>query len=108
MWQSKDWDNDLKKRTNNPDTSYYPIPELVLYKMPNAQNWHNQNFKLAYRIDIHSAFPNKSERIYIEANTGEIINKIPLESNCSSATVTTVLMEQKLYIQTYIRPILTD
>ena len=30
MWQSEFWIRDLKERTGKPDTTYYPIPQLVI------------------------------------------------------------------------------
>lgn len=84
-WEDDFWNNEIKRRTNNPEATYFPQAELYWLT---GQN--NATYRLAYRFDIYAANPDKAERMYIDASTGEVIRRIPLESNCSSATVTTI------------------
>ena len=84
MWQSEFWIRDLKERTGKPDTTYYPIPQLVIREIKKRSlNTKAQDKKcyLAYRLDIYTSSPYYSQRIFIDANTGEIIDSYPLQSN---------------------------
>lgn len=82
-WQNEYWENEIKKRTNNPIATYYPSGELM---------WYNQHgsLVLAYKFDIHASSPDKFFRIFTDANTGEILNQLPMESNCDGTTVNTI------------------
>jgi Zn-dependent metalloprotease len=84
MWESDFWERNLKERTGKNDTTYYPTPELVIRgKKDNSINANNkdQNYVLAYRVDIYSSSPYYSQRIYIDAKTGKIFEAFPLQSN---------------------------
>ncbi|HRH49282.1 MAG TPA: M4 family metallopeptidase [Panacibacter sp.] len=89
-WQDKYWEQEIKNRTKNPDTSYYPKGELIWTKDLSNDNWKASNFRLAYQFDIFASAPRISRRLEIDANTGEVINDIPLELNCSPTTVNTI------------------
>lgn len=89
-WQDKYWEKEIKERTKNPDTSYYPKGELIWTKDLSIDNWQASNFRLAYQFDIFASAPRISRRLEIDANTGEVINDIPLELNCNPTTVNTI------------------
>lgn len=89
-WQDKYWEQEIKERTKNPDTSYYPKGELIWTKDLSNDNWQASNFRLAYQFDIFASAPRISRRLEIDANTGEVINDIPLELNCTPTTVNTI------------------
>jgi Zn-dependent metalloprotease len=84
-WEDANFTQDLRKRTRNPNASYFPTGELV---------WHvsddNSIFVLSYKFDIYAASPDKAQRIFVDANTGTILRTVPLESNCDGATVNTI------------------
>lgn len=80
MWQNAFWENELKQKKKDTNATYYPSPILVIKEKRN----YNQGlgiFNLAYRIDIDSSSPHYSQRIFVDAISGEIIDKYPLESN---------------------------
>lgn len=77
-WQSDFWEKEIKERTGKPDSTYFPVPELVIKEVKNAK--YRQYF-LAYRMDIYSSSPNNSQRIFIDANTGKMLETFPLQSN---------------------------
>lgn len=77
-WQSDFWEKEIKERTGKPDSTYFPVPELVIKEIKNAK--YRQYF-LAYRMDIYSSSPNNSQRIFIDANTGKVLETFPLQSN---------------------------
>lgn len=80
MWQSTFFENELKQKYSNPDTTYYPQTHLVI-KEKQSYTGGTGIFYLAYRMDIYSASPFYAQRIFIDANSGEIVEKYPLQSN---------------------------
>ncbi len=89
-YESEFWENELKERTGNRDTSYAPVPVLVWYNGPDVKNWNPEAFRLTWTMDLYAASPHKSERFYIDAFTGEVVNRVALESNCNGTTVNTI------------------
>jgi Zn-dependent metalloprotease len=83
-WEDAAWTADLRKRTKNPNATYFPKAELV-WSVSND----NTIFKLSYKFDINSANPDRAQRVFVDANSGTIIGSVPLESNCDGATVNT-------------------
>lgn len=83
-WQSDYWEKNLKERTGNPDTSYYPSPRLSIkeFKINNDKS-HSKghHYILVYQIDIYSNSPDYSQRLFIDANSGLILKSLPLQSN---------------------------
>jgi Zn-dependent metalloprotease len=80
MWQNAFWENELKQKKSDSKATYYPQPLLVIKEKRN----YNQGlgiFNLVYRMDIDSSSPHYSQRIFVDAHSGEIIDKYPLESN---------------------------
>lgn len=80
MWQNTFWENELKQKNHNADTTYYPKPLLVIKEERNYNSGLGI-FHLAYRLDIYTSSPFYSQRIYIDAHSGVIIEKYPLQSN---------------------------
>ena len=78
MWQNTFFENELKEKKS--DATYYPLPVLVIKEERN-QNSGLGIFHLAYRMDIYASSPRYAQRIFIDAHTGEIIEKYPLQSN---------------------------
>ena len=79
-WQNSFWENELKQKNTNADTTYYPKPFLVI-KEEQGYSSGLGIFHLAYRMDIYTSSPFYSQRIYVDAFSGAIIEKYPLESN---------------------------
>jgi bacillolysin len=83
-WQSNFWQNELKKHTRNSDTSYYPVPQLVIKEISHVSKGSNtltNTRHLAYRMDIYTSSPDYSQRIFMDAHTGKVLQVYPLESN---------------------------
>jgi bacillolysin len=66
----------LKNLSINKDSSFYPQPELVICK--NYLNLNNDTFCLAYKLNIYAIIPLSRDYIYVDANTGDIINIEPI------------------------------
>ena len=80
MWQNTYWENNLKEKTSKTDTTYYPKPTLVIKEKQGFSSG-TGIFHLAYRMDIYSSSPFYSQRIFIDALSGAIFEKYPLQSN---------------------------
>lgn len=78
MWQNALFENELKEKEN--DATYYPKPQLVI-KEKRTFNAGTGVYHLAYRMDIYAASPHYYQRIFVDAHSGEIIDKYPLQSN---------------------------
>ena len=65
----------IKKKTGNPDTTYYPKGELVIVKnfLKGGISW-----RLAWKFTISALKPPSSQFVYVDAVTGEVINIEPL------------------------------
>ena len=74
MWQNKKNEAFIKKEQNNPNATMYPKGVLML----SARNFKlaPENFHLVYRFDIYAEKPMNRYYVDVDANTGEIINKI--------------------------------
>lgn len=84
MWQSKVWESDLKRRTGKADTSFYPKPELVIRQIKNQHVQTSilaKQFYLVYKMDIYSSSPNNAQRVFIDANTGKVLETLPLQAS---------------------------
>ena len=74
MWENKKNEAYIKKEQSNPDATMHPKGILML----SAKNFDiaPENFHLIYRFDIYSEKPMDRYYVDVDANTGEIINKI--------------------------------
>ncbi|OGU57758.1 MAG: hypothetical protein A2455_08985 [Ignavibacteria bacterium RIFOXYC2_FULL_35_16] len=74
MWENKKNEAHLKKELNDPSATMFPKGQLML----SAKNFDlkKENFHLVYRFDIYAEKPIDRYYIDVDANTGEIINKI--------------------------------
>ncbi len=79
-WQNPYFENELKQKTSIVGTTYYPQPVLVV-KEKQTVNSGTGIFHLAYRMDIYTSVPLYSQRIYVDAQSGAIVEKYPLQSN---------------------------
>lgn len=78
----------------NPDNkivsgnNYHPSGELVFQKVHTDTIFAAHNFRLCYHFNIYKA-TGEGFKIYIDALSGEMVSKIPLQSNCSAASTST-------------------
>ncbi|HWR81956.1 MAG TPA: M4 family metallopeptidase [Candidatus Deferrimicrobium sp.] len=76
FWQDSSMENALKEETNNPDTSYYPIAQLVITTVGLGLDNNPQNFGLCYKVPIMALVPRESYDVYIDAITGGLVKTI--------------------------------
>lgn len=68
--------------------TYKPIPQLVFQKAHADLPLQPQYLKLCYRFLIETA-TGEGYKVYIDAHTGTLVNKLPLQSQCMPTTVNT-------------------
>ena len=96
-WQLPEEENFLKKETNNVSATYFPKPTLIVA----AKNgiYEKDNFRLCYKMTINAAEPYLIYDVFIDANTGEFVNKISKimdgEPLIKSKDSTTIFNEKK-------------
>ncbi len=83
MWEDEYWENNIKE-IKGAEATHFPVGQLVWFTI------NESTLRLVYKFDISSASPNNSQRLIIDANTGEVLKVIPLEHNCSGASVNTI------------------
>ena len=74
MWENKKNEAYIKREQNDPDATMFPKGVLML--SAKGFDLKKENFHLVYRFDIYSEKPMDRYYIDVDANTGEIINKI--------------------------------
>ncbi len=84
-WEMPEEENLLKKENNNPEATYYPKADLVLYQKPNETK-----YNYTYVFDIYADKPLKRADLYIDASNGNLVfenNKIhQADSNGTAIT----------------------
>jgi len=70
-WQSKLEEIEIKEIKNDLNASWYPNPELNFVNHDFDLN--NQDIKLTYKLDVYADEPLFAQRLFIDANTGEIV-----------------------------------
>lgn len=73
-WQDSASENFIKQMNNDPNATYYPKGELVIER---DYLKGGKNLLLSWKFSISSLTPNNEQLIYVDANTGEIINSTP-------------------------------
>ena len=74
LWNNKEEEDFLKKEKNDVNATYYPKAVLVI--APLGGIYSKDNFKLCYKVNIFSESPYDNIDVYIDAQTGNEINKI--------------------------------
>jgi Zn-dependent metalloprotease len=74
QWENLEEENFLKKETNNPNATYYPSTELLI--APKNGIYKSENFRLCFKVTINAADPYEIYDVFVDAQTGEIINKV--------------------------------
>ena len=74
LWNNPKEEEFLKTIKKDINATYYPKAELVI--APVNGIYAKENFRLCYRVNIFSEIPYDNVDVYIDALTGETINKI--------------------------------
>ena len=82
-WEDKKGEDAYRAKTRNPKASHYPKPELVI--APRNGNYKKAEFMLCWKFNVLGATLDKAWTIFVDAKTGEIINKITLVNDADVA-----------------------
>lgn len=74
QWENKSTEDFLKSETNDVNATNKPKAELVI--APTNGIYSKENFRLCYKINIASEKPYDIQDVFVDAQSGEIINKI--------------------------------
>jgi Zn-dependent metalloprotease len=87
-WQDSSFEQGLKRDLNDSAASWYPKSKLVIARVPN-KNSDAEEYSLAYKFEVRTIVPYDQIIIYIDANSGKVINRFS-NINKANGTVTTV------------------
>ena len=76
MWENVSNEDFLKKEKQDPEATFYPVGDLVITS--GRKKMTSRNMRLAYRFNIFAERPSVNFFVYVDANTGEIINTVDL------------------------------
>jgi len=74
-WQFAGEENWYKQIMNNPKATLYPKAELVIIRLNNNIATKEKQ-RLAWKFDIYTHDPNGRWFVYVDANTGDILDKV--------------------------------
>jgi Zn-dependent metalloprotease len=83
LWLDKEAEAALKEREKDREASFYPKGELVWLQVTA-----DESYRLAWKFDINTA-DGLSERIYLDAGTYGLLQRIPLDIHCDPGSGTT-------------------
>ncbi|MFH4970846.1 M4 family metalopeptidase thermolysin [Leptospira interrogans serovar Hardjo-prajitno] len=74
IWESVEREAALKRKKNDPNASYFPKGELLVYEHSLGKSNTKKEFRLAYKFGIASIDPPSSRYVYVDSNSGEILS----------------------------------
>ena len=85
-WQSPAFSKMTTEQIQNSQETFYPKGEL----MYTSVNGNNKDFRLCYRFDVFAIAPLSRNYIFVDANTGVIINSVNriLDADATGSAVT--------------------
>lgn len=90
MWQDSMEELSLRKRSRGKFQTYMPKEELIwAVSTHHFNDFRVSNYTLAYKMTISSSQPSFSKVVYIDAQSGKLLNALDLEHNCGNHSFTT-------------------
>ncbi|EKQ46654.1 thermolysin metallopeptidase, alpha-helical domain protein [Leptospira interrogans str. 2002000623] len=74
LWEVSEREAALKRKKNDPNASYFPKGELLVYEHSLGKSNTKKEFRLAYKFGITSIDPPSSRYVYVDSNSGEILS----------------------------------
>lgn len=84
LWKDEAAKSDLKNRENHPESLEAPKGELLWLKPSEGSR-----LVLAWRFDVLTT-DGLSERVFIDAESGEILKRVPLDIHCNPTSAATI------------------
>ncbi|MCB9314639.1 MAG: M4 family metallopeptidase [Lewinellaceae bacterium] len=94
-WEDETLENQLRADTKSPDTSWFPQPQLVYVQRDRSKQFLAENMALAYRSLIYATDPHEPFDIYVDAYSGQVLQKESLIIECVPGTGATNYYGQK-------------
>ncbi|MFQ5446023.1 MAG: M4 family metallopeptidase [Saprospiraceae bacterium] len=88
LWLNERAEEYLREITGNPDTTFFPKGNLVWERMNRKAGFAKNNLLLAWVFDIFTG-DGRSAKVFVDAYSGDLLRKIPLDINCDPGTGTT-------------------
>lgn len=82
LWNKPEEEQRLRSRTGDDQATHYPEGELVIHRRDLDKGFTSDNLALAWKYDLYMGLEGESRRIFIDAETGEFLNYIPLSNHC--------------------------
>ncbi|MEZ4825627.1 MAG: M4 family metallopeptidase [Bacteroidia bacterium] len=76
MWEWPGADKVIKEILNDPDASFFPKPELIY--ADTDFTWDTHDYRLAWKMEVHSAIPYNSQLVYVDAENGAIMKSLSI------------------------------
>lgn len=73
-WENKDEEAQMRIIKNDPSFTWYPKGSLVIVHKK-GNDYSAPAFRLAWKFDIYASEPLSRAYVYVDANTGEVINE---------------------------------
>ena len=67
-WQIKEEEAFIKRRTSNPEATYFPNAEMEIIRNKNTNK-----YSLSYKFNIYAHEPMSRAEVYVDANNGDIL-----------------------------------
>ena len=74
MWENTTFEKQKQESLNDPNFTFKPKGELVVVHKKNT-DYASSNIRLAYKFNIYAEEPLYRANVFVDANTGEIINE---------------------------------
>lgn len=88
-WHNTAEEDRIKELNNDPNATNFPEGELIIYRKDKSKTFDSKNMILAWQFDVFLDPPGTSQRLFVDANTGTLLNSYPLDHNCNVGTVET-------------------
>lgn len=89
MWEDIAMETWLRDAKNDPTFSYFPGPVLVITRDRRHLSNTSEAWVLAYKVSVMTLKPFGGSIVYLDATTGQEIERTPALHGCTSATATT-------------------
>ncbi len=83
LWEDPRAESRYKERNRNAAATLYPQPELLIVRNARPEN-EVPEYRLAWKVVISAKMPRRTEALYLDAATGEVLRRKNLEHACGT------------------------
>lgn len=89
LWEDANAESRLQARKKNSSATYLPKGELVWSMPGEAEKLDAKGLRLCWKFDINTDSTAISKRMFVDAETGNVIKQLPLQVTCNVTTGST-------------------